>query len=383
MSIISFGILDKKLIILAIMFSIDMIHLIVCTYIDEYLEYSYLGSLEEEFGPFIAAIIMNFTIKQKQAKNKKNKKSIKYPIFLFLLRLVKSLYEKIYPYVITEKIYKYNAILNTTNGVEIILITLGTIFLLNYKYYIHHVISMVTFCLLGIINDFILSSYFIIEYNYIYIYIIYILNEVLLFCYIKYMMDKLYYHYIEMILFWGMAGILVKLFIFTGLIIYEDVNAIEDNIIKGLHDYFIETNVFAIIFLQFLYYLSYHGIYFILLMLMLYYLRPNHMIISDELTVYVRLIFLQDKPNKYYTIFGFVLQMMALLFYFEILELNFWNLNDNTVKNIQIREGSDNANRISELIELGDKGEYYLDDKEGKENTDEELVDEKNNTEEE
>ena len=383
MSIISFGILDKKLIILAIMFSIDMIHLIVCTYIDEYLEYSYLGSLEEEFGPFIAAIIMNFTIKQKQAKNKKNKKSIKYPIFLFLLRLVKSLYEKIYPYVITEKIYKYNAILNTTNGVEIILITLGTIFLLNYKYYIHHVISMVTFCLLGIINDFILSSYFIIEYNYIYIYIIYILNEVLLFCYIKYMMDKLYYHYIEMILFWGMAGILVKLFIFTGLIIYEDINAIEDNIIKGLHDYFIETNVFAIIFLQFLYYLSYHGIYFILLMLMLYYLRPNHMIISDELTVYVRLIFLQDKPNKYYTIFGFVLQMMALLFYFEILELNFWNLNDNTVKNIQIREGSDNANRISELIELGDKGEYYLDDKEGKENPDEELVDEKNNTEEE
>ena len=379
MSIISFGVLDKKLIILVLMIIADIIHNIIKEKCEDYLEQRYLGSLEEEVAPLIAAIIMNFTIKQKQVENKQNKKNIKYPIFLFLFRLAKSCYEKIYPYINKKEIYRYNAILNTTNGVEIFLMTLGTILLLNYKYYTHHVISMVSFCILGIINDFILGSYFTIKYNYIYIYIIYILNEVFLYCYIKYMMDKLYYHYIEILLYWGITGILVKLIIFSGFVIYEETNDIEESIIKNLHKYFIETNVLGIIFLQFLYYLVYYAIYNILLILLLYYLRPNHMIISDEITVFLRLIFFQDKPNKYYTIIGFVLQIFALLFYFEILELNFWNLNNNTAKNIQIREGNDNNGRLSSVIELGDKGDYYMKQKEVKENNNEEVVDEDEN----
>ena len=86
--------------------------------------------------------------------------------------------------------------------VGIILIIFGTFLLLKYKYYIHHYISMIIYCILGIISDFILNSFFSLSYKYIYIYLRFIFDEVLLFCYIKYMMDKLYYHYIEVALFW-------------------------------------------------------------------------------------------------------------------------------------------------------------------------------------
>ena len=365
MAIITIGIIDKKLILLVFLTILRVIDVIVSYEPSGDYFNSILCSLLEEIGPVIAGIIMNFTIKQKLDIRKEDKRNVKYPIILFLLRIIKSCYERIFPYVLTEKIYKYNAILNTTNGIEIFLISFGTFLLLKYKYYIHHMISMCIFCGLGIVNDFIIGSYFIIRYDYIYIYIIYIINEVLLFCYMKYMMDKLYYQYIEILIYWGIAGVLVKLCIFSGMIIYEQVNDIE-GILNDFYIYFTETNIYGIIFLQFIYYLCYGAFYYIFIILILYYLRPNHMIISDELIVYAMLIFYQDKPNKYYTILPFILQMVALMFYFEFLEFNFWNLNINTAKNIQIREKTeiDERNTLMSAIELGDQ--YYLKNNETK-----------------
>ena len=94
---------------------------------------------------------------------------------------------------------------------------------------------------------------------------------------------------------------------------------------------------------------------------MIFYLKPNHMIITDEIYVYQGLIFYKDKPNKFYTIIPFSFQIVALLFYFEILEFNFYNLNKNTVRNIKYRERQESEDRnksIENVIELGDM--YYL-----------------------
>ena len=63
-------------------------------------------------------------------------------------------------------------------------------------------ISMAIFCFSGILFDYILGNYFLIGYKYIYVYIIYIINELFVFCYLKYMMDKLYYHYKELLFIW-------------------------------------------------------------------------------------------------------------------------------------------------------------------------------------
>ena len=100
-------------------------------------------------------------------------------------------------------------------------------------------------------------------------------------------------------------------------------------------------------------------------MLVLFYLRPNHLIFSDEINVFIRIICYREMENKYYTIIPFVFQILALLFYFEILEFNFCNLNYNTAKNIEKRGENiyieDDINvrpSRTSLIELG--GNYYL-----------------------
>ena len=168
---------------------------------------------------------------------------------LFLLRLGRSSYERIFPYVVTDTTYRFNKILNTTNAIEINLTTLGTFILLKYKYHKHHIVSLIIFFVLGVTSDFIMKSYFAIKYTYFYVYIYYVIVEVSLFCYLKYMMDKLYYQYTEIILFWGLTGLIVKLFIFSGLSLYEYINDIKGYIFK-LINFFVETSLVNIIFLQ-------------------------------------------------------------------------------------------------------------------------------------
>ena len=371
MDFISFGRIDKKLFLIIFITIVRTINLIVSNEVPDEYSNGIFCSLEEEIGSIIVGIILILIFKNKQKEVKENKKSIKYLAILLLLRAVKSSYERYFPYFVKDKKYKFNNILNTINGIEIILMTVGTFLLLKYKYYIHHYISMLIYCFLGIASDFILENYSIMNYKYIYIYTIYILNEVILFCYLKYMMDKLYYHYTEVLFYWGIVGLIVKLIIFSSLSIYEYKNDI-DGILYGIKKYFEETNVVIIIFLQFFYYLLDGGIYYLLITLMLYYLKPNHMIITDELHVYEGLIFYKERPNKYYSLFPFVFQILALLFYFEILEFNFCNLNINTIKNIQDRERKESEVRNSvhstdmELIDFND--EYFLNGYDSKNN---------------
>ena len=361
---ISFGVIDKKLLLLLLIIISNTIGLIIGNELQEEYWNDILASLMEEIGAIIMGIILIFTLKQKQKITKKDKKSFKFILILFLLRLGKSCYERIYPYVVTDSNYRFGRILNTTNAIEINLTTLGTFLLLKYKYYKHHMVSLIIFFILGVTNDFIMKSYFMIKYDYFYVYIYFVVIEVSVFCYLKYMMDKLYYQYMEVIIYWGLTGLIEKLIIFLGIIIYEYKNNI-DGIMHDFHVYFTETSTLAIIFIQFLYDIVIDGLGILFLMLVLYYLRPNHLIFSDEMNVFLNIIFYQDRENKYYTIIPFIFQIFILLFYFEILEYNFCNLNENTAKNIgkrigTIYEANDINQRPSRLteIELGDN--YYL-----------------------
>ena len=362
MAIISFGQIDKKLIFIILLIIEQTISLIIAYEAPEEYSNDIMCSLEEEIGPIIFGTIFYFIYRRKHKKSDKKQKSFKYLILLFLLRAVKSCYERLYPYFVEDKACRYGSLLNTVNGIEIILMTLGTLLILKYKYYIHHIISMIIYCVLGIVSDIILGNYSEKNYKYIFIYIIYIINEVLIFCYIKYMMDKLYYHYYEVVFYWGLTGFLVKLIIFSSLSIHEYKNNIE-GIIDEMQIYFTETNIYAIIFFQFFYYIFEGGLYYLLVILMIYYLRPNHMIITDEFNVYEGLIFYKEKENKLYTLIPFCVQILSLLFYFEILEFNFCGLNDNTTKNIQKREikEEDCRHSISTVIELGG-GQYLVKD---------------------
>jgi len=350
MAIITLGLIDKKLYLIIVISIIRTINLVIS---NETLGYynDIICSLNEELGPIIIGIVTTFIFKPKKEKQRENKNNIRYIFILFMLRVVKSLYERIYTKAVPDKYYRYNTILNTINGLEIFLMSLVTYILLKYKYYIHHMITMFVFCFLGILNDYILGNFFLIGYKYIYIYIIYILNEVFVFCYLKYMMDKLYYHYNELLLIWGIIGLIVKVCIFSGMIIYENVNDINE-ILNNFKTYFKETNIFIIIFLQFFYFILNGGLYYLFTLLQLNYLRPNHMIINDEIDVYEGILFYKEKKNKYYSLIIFFAQMIILLFYYEILEFNFLGLNKNTTKRIQIREGKDYKLGQSNVIKM-------------------------------
>ena len=50
---------------------------------------------------------------------------------------------------------------------------------------------------------------------------------------------------------------------------------------------------------------------------------------------------------KWYSLILFLFQFLGLMFFLEILEYNFCGLNNNTKRNIQLREDLDMANRDS------------------------------------
>ena len=354
MAIISYGRMNKKLFLIIFLITIRTIYKIVMNEVPDDYSDGNLNALEEDLGTIILGVILHIIFKQKIKRKSEDKRSFKHLIILFLLFFVKYGFEYTYSTFVKEsKYYRYYTILNTSNGIEIILMSIGTFILLNYKYYIHHMISMFIYCILGFSYDFILGNFTKIGYKYVYIFIIYIINEVISFCYIKYMSDMLYYPLTEIFIYYGLCGFLAKLIIFSGKAIYQYQNDIE-GIIDGIKTYFAETNISVIIFFQFLYILIDGSLTHILYVLVIYYLRPNLLIVTDEINVLEGTIFYGDDPNRFYTIIPFFFQIFVMLFYFEIFELNFCNLNENTAKNIEMREEKDRQSRPSDssLIEL-------------------------------
>ena len=74
--------------------------------------------------------------------------------------------------------------------------------------------------------------------------------------YLKYMMNKLYYHFIEIQIYWGIIGVTIKLIIFTFISIREYKLGITEGILHDIYIYFISTNLSVIIFFNLYIFLS-------------------------------------------------------------------------------------------------------------------------------
>ena len=84
---------------------------------------------------------------------------------------------------------------------------------------------------------------------------------------------------------------------------------------------------------------------------------------TDEIYVFIECIAYKDKKNKYYTFIPFFVQIFVLLIYFEIIELNFFKLNENTTKNILKREEiekEEDEQLKDEIEQIELNGEYIL-----------------------
>ena len=366
MAFIVLGRLDKKQLLIVLKIVVQSIRLIAKNE-GKALYDSNLMNLENDISSIIVGIALYFMFKNRQVKkdtHKNGKKRYLYIIFLFLF----------YAFRLTSSFFEHLKIVNTQNGITIMLMTLVTFFLLKYKYYTHHIVTLIIFCSLGIGMDLILGSYLVIDGKSLIFCMITIIGEVTVYCYMKYMIDKLYFQYTEVILYYGISGLIAKLGFMLGLGIYEYKNNIDGtyrNIFYSLDKYFKNTNVAIIIFFQFISFLLIFGFENLLIILIIYYFKPNHMIINDEINTFLSIILYKNIENKeknikqtdkYYISIPFFFKILSLLFYFEILELNFCNLNKNTVKNIQIREKHEddsesgrNDSVLSDNIELVDQ----------------------------
>ena len=224
-------------------------------------------------------------------------------------------------------------------GLEMILLTVASIILLKYKYFIHHIISMAGFILFGNFSDLLLDSYSeIIKFGAVPIIILIfgIISDVVYYYYQKYMMEKLFYPY------WTIsftAGIGLALFA-TAILIYVLVLKEKANPFivdpQRFYSYFngndIGLKVGKIILLYIL-----SVVNTILNILNIYYFSPNYILISFQFSKFVDVLINESNSKKYFTIIFFVIQLFFLMIYLEILELNFCNLNQNTKKSIDFR----------------------------------------------
>ena len=86
-------------------------------------------------------------------------------------------------------------------------------------------------------------------------------------------------------------------------------------------------------------------------------LTPNFVIISYEIGRIPSSIVLNEGWQRWIVLILSILQLMSLLFYLEIFEFNFCDLNKNTKRNIYLREKAENNTDNDDEITIGD---YYI-----------------------
>ena len=279
-------------------------------------------------------------------------------------------------------------------SVEIIFLLCISAFLLKYKYFKHHIISLVIVIFLGVLCH----TFYLISkvdkkkssgdflFNII-IPIIHVAFDAVYNCYQKYMMEKLYYPY------WNVAfvpGIIQFVCGIIGLVLILFK--------KEFYSYFEENKIKIIIFKIVLSFV-FHAIMCPLFILILYYFTPDFILIIFQFACFTKNLSLTI-DNSYFWIlcicaFLNIIQIFFLLIYLEIIELNFCGLNKNTKRNIDLRgqddfffEGRDSSVSLKGIdinkeyfIESLDKIENEVEMKEKNDEEEEKLrKDEKDNS---
>ena len=263
--------------------------------------------------------------------------------------------------------------------IEIIFIICISAFLLKYKYFKHHIISLSIFLCLGIFchtfchllkgdskkhsHDFLFN---------IIIPIIHVAFDAAYNCYQKYMMEKLYYPYWNVAFIPGIIQLIVGI---VGFVI---------SLNKEFYSYF-DLNQTTIIIYKII-------LPFPLFILIIYYFTPDFVLIIFQFACCTKTITLTIKGSTQFWSFCIcfslnIIQVFLLLIYLELIELNFCDLNKNTKRNIDLRgqddfffEGRDTSVSLKGIdidkeyfIESPDKIENEVEMKEKNEEEEEKL----------
>ena len=263
---------------------------------------------------------------------------------------------------------------------EMVLLTVASIILLKYKYFIHHTISIVGFFIFGNISDIVLRYYpTIIKYGALanIMQILSIVVDVIYYYYQKYMMEKLFYPYWTINFTIGIAFFILA----TTSLIYVLIKGKETypTFINGenFYKYFENEKVGLKIGKQILL-LIFSIIGATLNILNIYYFNPNYILISFQFSKMIDVLTKEEDYAKFYFIIFFIFQLFFLMIYLEILEFNFCNLNKNTKKNIDLRSieestaiGSRNFSVTSGIIDINK--DYCINEPESEDKNDKNI----------
>ena len=264
------------------------------------------------------------------------------------------------------------------DAIELIIISLATYFILKYKYYKHHIISIVIIVIVCIFTDIFLKNFTDTDGYKVISSITLILADSFLYSYFKYLIDYKYYYYLDILYIYGIFGFICFLLSFIIIIIIHSANGSYE-IFYEFYSLYSERGVFHII-LRFVFFgLILQGFGAdILEFLMLDKLSPNYIIIGYEMGRIPFNLITNEGFDRWIVLIFSVIQFLSLLFYLEILEFNFCSLNENTRKNIKERELSQILiiSKSDEDNNSGVNGYYITDDNKGNE-TDTDSKDEK------
>ena len=323
--IILLGVIDKKL-IWPFLYSFTQI---LQTILNREYPMDKQSISMNSFGIAVGQIlnfIIPYIIRHKGLKHEKNctKKNVLHYFFLIVIN-------GIFYVLLTINMQTKKAVTNphdstfcTNEAFEIVFITLITFVFLKYRYFNHHIISLIIFSSISIAIDLLLDGF---EENFNNktplqksLEIIIILVESLNYCYQKYMMNKFYHHYWNINTVLGIS-VLIGLFSYK-MTSFEKFSKEFDDVGIG----YIILSFFINIILGFATLLT--------RILTLDYQTPNHMLIAYDITKIFIVLTQSENEYKWYSIIFFVFQFFFLMFYLEILEFNFCNLNKNTKRNI-------------------------------------------------
>ena len=232
----------------------------------------------------------------------------------------------------------HNSGISSVESLELIFICVVSILILKYKYFIHHIISMVIFIIVCFFIDLIIDNFsYILGRGAVYIVlnIIVVIVDACDYAYQKYMMDVLFHPFWRIAVIVGLVNIII--FGVTVLICLikgkEEVFQEKNLMLMSFYQYFDNVDVGIIITKHILNFIFTFFLNFLRVLTILH-LTPEYILISFKIS---RIINIVLETKKYACLALFVLQFITLMFYLEIIELNFCGLSKNTRRNIQKR----------------------------------------------
>ena len=300
----------------------------------------------ESFGSSLGLIyiyVIGSLFKYRRINNnnkieKFNKKYFKdFSIFfaITLLYFVTEMFHSYYTDIGTDLSFKE---LYLKESVEIIFISLVTFFILKYKYYIHHFISIAVFVILSIAIDLILKNYQTANKATVIISILYVLVESIHYSYIKYLVEKKYYFVFDIMGILGTFNLIFTIIAFTGEIIDNKVKR-SNSLIFQFYYFYREYLTWYMIIRFIIGFIIGGMILSTLEVIIIKELTPNYVIIGYALSkIPTSIIEIKENKNRWKILVISIVQIFSLLFYLEILEFNFCSLNRNTKKSIIERE---------------------------------------------